>query len=206
MSTSNTKKLNVTKLVETAVLIAIVLVMGNTILGTIQTPLLSVSLVTIPVAVAAIVVGPIGGLCCGAAFGINSFVRAVMGLGGMTTILFGINPVGMFITAVVMRCLVGLLVGYIFKALKEKTHLGKISYYIGALCAPLLNTLLFMTSLCLFFYNTDYIQELASGKGAANPIMFVIILVGIQGVVEAIAGLIIGGSVSLVLDKISKNA
>lgn len=206
MSTSNTKKLNVTKLVETAVLIAIVLVMGNTILGTIQTPLLSVSLVTIPVAVAAIVVGPIGGLCCGAAFGINSFVRAVMGLGGMTTILFGINPVGMFITAVVMRCLVGLLVGYIFKALKEKAHWGKISYYIGALCAPLLNTLLFMTSLCLFFYNTDYIQKLASGKGAANPIMFVIILVGIQGVVEAIAGLIIGGSISLVLDKISKNA
>ncbi len=206
MSTSNTKKLNVTKLVETAVLIAIVLVMGNTILGTIQTPLLSVSLVTIPVAVAAIVVGPIGGLCCGAAFGINSFVRAVMGLGGMTTILFGINPVGMFITAVVMRCLVGLLVGYIYKALKEKAHLGKVSYYIGALCAPLLNTLLFMTSLCLFFYNTDYIQELASGKGATNPIMFVIILVGIQGVVEAIAGLIIGGSVSLVLDKISKNA
>ena len=138
MSTSNTKRINVKKLVETAVLVAIVLVMGNTILGTIQTPLLSVSLVTIPVAVAAIVVGPIGGLCCGMAFGINSFIRAVMGLGGMTTILFEINPAGMFITAVVMRCLVGLLVGYIFRALKEKAHLGKISYYIGALCAPLL--------------------------------------------------------------------
>jgi uncharacterized membrane protein len=206
LSTSNTKRINVKKLVETAVLIAIVLVMGNTILGTIQTPLLSVSLVTIPVAVAAIVVGPIGGLCCGMAFGINSFIRAVMGLGGMTTVLFGINPVGMFVTAVIMRCLVGYLVGIIFRALKEKAHLSKISYYIGALCAPLLNTLLFMTSLCLFFYNTDYIQEIANGKGATNPILFVIILVGIQGVIEAITGTIIGGSVALVLDKISKNS
>lgn len=206
MSTSNTKRINVKKLVETAVLIAIVLVMGNTILGTIQTPLLSVSLVTIPVAVAAIVVGPIGGLCCGMAFGINSFIRAVMGLGGMTTVLFGINPVGMFVTAVIMRCLVGYLVGIIFRALKEKAHLSKISYYIGALCAPLLNTLLFMTSLCLFFYNTEYIQGLAIGKGATNPFMFVILLVGIQGVIEAITGTIIGGSVALVLDKISKNS
>ena len=206
MSTSNTKRINVKKLVETAVLIAIVLVMGNTILGTIQTPLLSVSLVTIPVAVAAIVVGPIGGLCCGMAFGVNCFIRAVMGLGGMTTVLFGINPVGMFVTAVIMRCLVGYLVGIIFRALKEKTHLSKISYYIGALCAPLLNTLLFMTSLCLFFYNTEYIQGLAIGKGATNPFMFVILLVGIQGVIEAITGTIIGGSVSLVLDKISKNS
>lgn len=207
MSTSNTKKLNVTKLVETAVLIAIVLIMGNTPLGTIPIGVLNVSLVPIPVAVSAIVVGPLAGMICGTFFGVSSFLRAMTGAGGvMMTALFQISPIGVFITAVIMRALVGLLTGLIFKLLKEKVHIGKFSYYISAICAPILNTLLFMSCLCIIFYNSDWVQGKAAEIGATNPFMFIILLVGIQGIAEAIAGLIIGGSVSLVLDKLSKNA
>lgn len=201
MSTSKSKKFNTYTLVETAVLVAIVLIMGNTPLGTIVTPLLSVSIVTIPVAVAAIVIGPIGGLICGAAFGINSFIRAVMGIGGMTTILFGLNPVALAFTAIIPRALDGLLVAYIFRFFRDKCHLKRLSYYFGALCAPLLNTILFMTCLIVFFYNSEYIQGLVTAKGATNPFMFVILLVGIQGLFEAAAGLLIGGVISHTLSR-----
>ena len=39
-------------MVETALMIAIVLIMGNTVLGTIPTPILKASIVTVPVALA----------------------------------------------------------------------------------------------------------------------------------------------------------
>ena len=196
MSTSRNKKINLYSMAETAVLIAIVLIMGNTPLGTIVTPVLSVSIVTIPVAIAAIVVGPISGLVCGAAFGINSCIRAFMGIGGLTTALTMINPVALIFTTVVTRALDGLLVGYIFRLLHDKCKLKKLSYYLAAVCAPLLNTLFFMTCLVVFFYNSEPIQNLVTKLGAANPFMFVILLVGIQGLIEAAAGLLIGGAVS----------
>ena len=196
MSTSKNRRFNIYSMVETAVLMAIIIIMGNTPLGTIVTPVLSVSIVTIPVAIAAITVGPISGLICGATFGINSCIRAFMGLGGLTTALSVINPAALIFTTVVTRALDGLLVGFIFKLLHDKCKLKKLSYYLAAVCTPLLNTLFFMTCLVVFFYNSEPIQNLVTKLGAANPFMFVILLVGIQGLIEAAAGLIIGGAVS----------
>ncbi len=56
-----------------------------------------------------------------------------------------------------------------------------------------------MGSLVLFFYNTEYIQNLASGLGAANPLIFVILFVGVQGAIEAVACTILGSAVSRAL-------
>lgn len=72
----------------------------------------------------------------------------------MGTVLLGINPFGTFVTTVVTRTLEGFLTG--FKGLHSINGVKKFSYYIASLCCPLLNTLLFMSSLVLFFYNTDY--------------------------------------------------
>ncbi|HBJ10752.1 MAG TPA: ECF transporter S component, partial [Ruminococcaceae bacterium] len=58
----------------------------------------------------------------------------------------------------------------------------------ASLAAPLLNTVFFMSSLVLFFYRTDYIQGFVSAMGAANPIMFILLFVGINGLVEIICG------------------
>ncbi|HCA34043.1 MAG TPA: ECF transporter S component, partial [Lachnospiraceae bacterium] len=58
---------------ETAILIALTLIMGLTPLGTLRTPFLSVSLVTVPVALAAMLIGPAGALICATIFGATSF-------------------------------------------------------------------------------------------------------------------------------------
>ena len=68
-----------------------------------------------------------------------------------------------------------------------------------SLACPLLNTLLFMGSLVMFFFNTDYIQNIASGLGTSNPLFFVILFVGVQGAVEAVACTILGSAVSRAL-------
>lgn len=194
------KKLNTKTFVETALLVAVTIIMGLTPLGTLRTPFLNVSLVTVPVAIAAIVLGPVAGMICGLTFGITSFINALTGASGMLSTLFVINPFGVFVTAVVTRTLEGLLVGFIFKGLK-KLNLKAVAYYIAAICCPLLNTLLFMSCIVLFFYNTDYVQGLVTKVGATNAFNFVILLVGVQGLIEAATALIIAGSVSLTLAK-----
>ena len=197
------KKLDTKTFVEIALLMAIAIIMSNTPLGTIRTPFLVVSIVTIPVAIAAIITGPIGGTIVGLTFGICSFISALTGASGMLSALFIVSPFGVFVTAIGARTLEVFLDAWIFKLLR-KAKLGKFSYYIAALCCPLLNTLLFMSSLVLFFYHSDYVQNLASGLGTTSVIGFVIALVGLQALIEAAAGCLIGGTVALALAKALK--
>lgn len=187
---------------ELGMLIAVTLIMGLTPLGTIPTPFLSISLVTVPVAIAAILTGPKGGLICGGAFGVTSLINAVMGKSAMMAALLAVNPFGAVFTTMVPRLLEGLLVGYIFIALRKVNALKNPAYYLAAVCCPILNTLFFMSSIILFYWNSEYIQGLAAAKGASNPVMFVIILVGVQGVVEAITCLLVAGAVSQALARI----
>lgn len=186
-------------MVELAMMIAIILLMSFTPLGYIRTPGLSVTLLTIPVAVGAIILGPKGGAVCGLAFGATSFYMALNGSSAFAAMLLSINPVGTFITCVVARILEGWLTGLIFAALYKNPSVKKVSYYIASLACPLLNTLFFMGFLCIFFYNTEYIQGIASGLGVGNPILFVAAFVGIQGLIEAGICFVIGSIVSRAL-------
>lgn len=192
------------KMVQIAVLMAITIIMGVTPLGTIRTPFMSVSLVTIPVSIAAILTGVVGGAMCGATFGITSFINAITGTSGMMTILFGVSPVGVVVTTIVPRVLEGIFVALLFKLFREKLHMKSFANYLASLCCPLLNTIMFMTCVCLFFYKSDYITGLVEKFGATNPFAFVILLVGIQGLVEAITCTIVGGVVTQTLEKVLK--
>ena len=190
-------------LVELALMVAIIIVMALTPLGYIKTPGLSVTLLTIPVTVGAVMLGPAGGAVCGAAFGLTSFYQT-FGISAFGSVLLTINPVGTFITTVVMRVLEGWLTGLIFKALRQSKHLAKASFYIASLACPLLNTLLFMSSLVIFFYNTEYIQGFAQAFGATNPFMFVIAFVGVQGAIEAVICFVVGSILTRTLYKVLK--
>ena len=212
MNTINATRTSATKfntkyMVELALMVAVILVMSLTPLGYIRTPGLSITLLTVPVAVGAIILGPVGGFIfgvgfglsiCGLAFGLTSFYQCFVG-GAMGTVLLGINPFGTFVTTVVTRTLEGFLTGLIFKGLHSIKGVKKFSYYIASLCCPLLNTLLFMSSLVLFFYNTDYVQAFVTALGAKNPLIFVVLFVGVQGLIEAGICFIVASVVSRAL-------
>lgn len=181
-------------LVLLALFIAIELAMYLMGLGLVPIGPLKMSFLPVPVAVGAILMGPWQGAILGAAFGLCSLWDAVSGASIMTNAFFAISPVHTVILCVGMRALMGLCVGAIFQLLRKVDHKRIISYYASALAAPLLNTVFFMGYIVLFFYQTDYIQNLVSTKGAANPFMFVILLVGVQGLIEMVVCTITGGS------------
>ncbi|MCR4690213.1 MAG: ECF transporter S component [Lachnospiraceae bacterium] len=181
------KNRNVLYMVQLALMVAVTLLMALTPLGYIKTPILSVTLLTVPVAVAAILLGPIGGMVCGIAFGMTSFVNALMGTGSVLLMgLLEINPFYTFVVAVVARALVGLFTGLIFKGLYKKEATKGFSYYVAAFACPLLNTCLFMGFLMLLFFHAPAIVAVAEKAGTTNPLVIVTTMVGVQGAIEAV--------------------
>lgn len=189
-------------LVELSLMSAIILLMALTPLGYVKTPALSITLLTIPVAVGAIILGPQGGAILGAVFGATSFAQALSG-SGMSAFLLQANPLGVLFLCFVPRILEGFLCGLIFKVLR-KTGTRKIVYYIAGFSCPILNTILFMGTLIVIFYQTEYIQGLVTSLGVHNPLAFVIALVGIQGCIEAVVCGILSGTISMALAKALK--
>ena len=189
------------KMAQMAILIAVVLIMAFTPLGYLKTAGLEISLITIPVAIGAMVIGPGAGAVLGAVFGATSFYQC-FGMSPFGAMLLSINPFLTFLVCVPTRILTGYLAGVLFKAFIKFDKKNVVCYFLGGLVTAMLNTIFFMGVLVLGFWGTDYIQGLAGGNGV---MLFIILFVGINGVVEWIATTVVGGIVSKAVAKIAKN-
>ena len=193
------KTFNTRRLVLLSVLGAILLVMSFTPLGYLNIGPLAISLNMIPVAIAAVALGPVEGAILGGVFGITSFLQC-LGIGGvsaMGVVLFGISPVLAFVQRFTPRVLAGLLAGLVYRGAKKL--LGQTTApFITGFCAALFNTVLFMLSLVLLFGNTEYLQGLIGGR---NIIVFICTFVGINAVVEMLAATFAVGLVGKALEK-----
>ena len=190
--------------VRLALLVAIEVAMRLLGLGKVPVGPLNMSFLTLPIAVGAVCMGPVAGMVLGMVFGLFSLYDAISGVGGMTTAFFSVSPVNTVILCVGMRMLMGLCCGLIFSSLKRFDKPGTWSYILSAMSAPFLNTVFFMGWIVLAFYGCDYVQNLVSVKGAANPFMFVVLLVGVQGVAEFLVSGILGGIVARAVAKFVK--
>lgn len=198
---NTTRSKNVLYLTRLAILVAVELVMKLIGLGSVPVGPLYMSFLTVPIAVGAITMGPLAGAVLGGVFGFVSFMDAVQGVSIMTGTFFGISPVHTFILCVVMRVLMGVCVGLVYAAMAKLCRKAVVNSFVASLSAPLLNTLFFMGYIVLAFYNTEYVQGMVASKGAANPLMFVMLLVGVQGVIEAIVCSITGTAIATGLQK-----
>ena len=203
MANNKKKGMSVKLMAQVALLVAIMLVMQFTGLNSLRIGPLKMSFMTLPVAIGAMLVGPAAGFILGTVFGLLSFWSAVAGTGGLTTFFFQYKPFSTFVLCVVMRALMGLCCGLIFKLVSKLDRDEKTwSYFVGALSAPLLNTIFFMGYIILFFYNMENVQALVQSLGATNPLQFVILLVGVQGLIEAVAVCVVGGILTKVLSRV----
>ncbi len=175
------------------VLTALIFVLGFTPIGYLHVGQIAITFLVVPVCIGAILCGPIGGLYLGCVFGLTSLIQC------FTTDPFGqallsINPFFTAIVCIVPRALVGLFTGLIFKGLSKALNNSIFSYIITGLCASLLNTVLFLTFLFVFFSHTEYLQSYLQ---SSNLIIAAILFAGINAVVE----LFVNGLISTVLSK-----
>lgn len=192
-------KFDAKSMVLLGLLTALVAVFSFTPIGSIPIGPLVITLNVIPIAIAAISLGPVGGAIIGGVFGIFSFLQC-FGIGilsGMGAILVDINLPFAFIQRFVPRLLDGFLAGLIFQGVSKLTDV-RISCFVTGFCTALMNTAFFMLSLVFLFGNTDYVQGLMKGK---SVIPFIISFVGINALVEMIVCTIITGAVGTALFK-----
>ncbi|HIX10831.1 MAG TPA: ECF transporter S component, partial [Candidatus Agathobaculum pullistercoris] len=194
------KTFNIRSMTQLALLTAITLVLAYTPIGYLPLGPFNVSFLSVPVCIGAVVMGPGVGAFLGLVFGLTSFGNALSGGSVMGVALMSVSPVGYFVQSVVGRVLMGLCTGLIFRAVRKVDRRGFASYVVGAVSAPLLNTVFYMGLMCLIFYNCEYVQNLVASTGAANPILLVLAVVGVQGVIEVLVCGVIGSVISKAVD------
>lgn len=192
MQSSKTKSI-----VILGLLTAFLLLFSLTPIGTIPVGPLSVTLNTIPVAIGAIALGPVGGLVTGTIFGLLSFGQSI-GIGvpsAMGVALYAIDPLFCLLQRLLPRMLDGLLIG-LLHSLLQKLIGGSTSSFITGFFAAFLNTVFFMTALVLFFGNSDYMAEKMAGKAA---LAYIVSSIGVQALAEMAATTIVAGAVGTAL-------
>ena len=172
-------------MVQLAVLIAIMLILAFTPLGYLRIGPLAISLMTIPVVIGAMILGPAGG-----PFG---------------AALVAMNPFFTFLVCIPTRTLMGWLSGVIFKALWKIDKTKTVTYFVTGLLGAFMNTLFFMSTLMICFGHTEYLQSMnATG---ANLFMFAVAFCGINGALEMPMSCVVGGGVAKAVSvALKKNA
>ena len=202
----NKNKTNLRYLIELALLMAILLMMNITGLAMIPLPGQYASIMTVPVAVGAMMLGPLAGTILGATMGCISFYTAVK-TGFATMTLAGYTGGAVvaltLLNTMLPRILMGFLTGWIFKAVQKIDKTKTICYYVGGLAAPVLNTLLYMPILVIIYLNAPNIAAVLGEdllyKLQHNAVLFCAAYVGVQALIEAAVGCIISGSIGKVL-------
>ncbi len=192
-------------LVQLAILTAILLFLEVTGLGYIRIPAISMTVMQVPVVIGAIVLGPGAGAILGGVFGLTSFAQA-FGKDPLGAILLSLDPLGLFVTTVLTRILMGWLCGLIYRTMKKARLNGGLSLILASLSGALLNTLFIMGKFNFFFFQAPDVQNIAAGLGTGNPLLFAVLLVGVQGLIEAGVCTLLGSTVAKALMSIQKKA
>lgn len=192
------KKLSTREFVLLALLVAVLVVLGYVNIP--QPAGLSITFNMIPVAIAAIALGPLGGAIIGGAFGLISFLQCfgICGFSGMGAALAAVNPLMSFVQRFFPRLLDGFLLGYIFRFIRNKLNVYAGCAVTGFMAA-FLNTLFFMTSLVWLFGSTEYMQNSMAGRGMLT---YIVAAVGVNGVVEMIVSTVLTGAIGAALHKV----
>ena len=191
-------------LTQTAILTAIIFLMSFTPIGYLKVGFVEITFLVIPVAVGAILLGPAVGTFLGFMFGVSSFIQCFTG-SVFGAALLSINPVFTALFCVIPRTLMGFLASVIFRGMYKSTKKGNISCAVASLSASVLNTLLFILFLILFFGRSDYISMMMQTTFNTDSILlFSLLFVGWNGLIEAITCTVIGFGISAVLLKLMK--
>lgn len=180
-------------MVQTAILSAILILMAFTPLGYLKVGVVSITFLTLPVIIAAVLIGPWSGMVLGTVFGLTSFAQC-FGLDAFGTTLMGINPILTFIMCMVPRMIMGLSVGLIYRALARIDQKKAWSFIVASLSGPVINTVLFVGALVWFFGNSAYLRQFG-----ANIPAILSVLVTINAVIEAAVCMVAGTAITKAL-------
>lgn len=195
-------------LVFTSIMGALIIIMTLTGVGYIPVGPFRLTLNTLPVAIGAMICGPVAGCILGAIFGLTSFSLAVFGIDAVGTLLLSFGwkqAICLLITCVVPRVLCGLIPGLIGKyALNHNRAKKTLLETLGCASTAIVNTILFVGLFWIFFanelMNSSKMIELFGGAVNSFGLLFVI-FAGWNAVFEVLVNIIIGTAIVKAIKK-----
>ncbi len=144
-----------------AVLTALVIVL-QTVLGSIRIGATSFSLVLIPIVLGGVIYGAWTGAFLGFVFGFITLMYGVVGADAFTAILFQNQPIETALLCLVKGTAAGFVSGILYKAFSKKNELAAV--FLAAAAAPIVNTGLFIGGSLLFLQQTLLVNFVESGS------------------------------------------
>lgn len=186
------------KMVCTAVLIALIVLMTFTGVGYIPIGPLKLTLNTLPVAIAAVFLGPTAGTIVGLVFGLSSFFTC-FGMDVFGSVLLQINPFLCFVVCVAPRILCGLLPALIFKGMSKFDKTKIFASAVSCTLTAVINTVGFLSLMWLCFAgdlmsNPDVIAVLG-GTGISSIVILFASFAGTNAIIEAAVNLVLGTAI-----------
>ena len=159
-----------------------------------------ISLVLIPIALGAMLLGPTAGAVLGFIYGMTVFVSlGVLHMDPFTAFLFDHNPVATFLICTVKSTAAGLVAGLVYRALSRKSSL--LAVFVASALVPTINTGVFVIG-CFTIYNT--IEQVAAGAGYSAVYFILIICAGANYALELAINLIFSPALERITRILSK--
>ena len=185
------KNNKVQKMVGTAILMAIVVVLQLFVGQNIKFGPASVSLVLLPIVIGAALYGPASGAILGATFGV------VVLLQPDTSYFYGMSVYGTIITVMAKGTISGWLAGIVYKVVSGKSKW--LAVILSAIVCPVVNTAIFFLGCMTFFY-----EDLSAG--GENVALFVITaFIGINFIAEFLVNVLCCPVIVRLLQILQKN-
>ena len=194
-----TQRQRVLYLVQMALLTAVIMALhfSGTAIPAFGT---KISLVLIPIALGAMLLGPTAGAVLGFIYGMTVFVSlGVLHMDPFTAFLFDHNPVATFLICTVESTAAGLVAGLVYRALSRKSSL--LAVFVASALVPTINTGVFVIG-CFTIYNT--ISQVAAGSGYSAVYFILIICAGANYALELAINLIFSPALERITRILSK--
>ncbi len=176
------------KVVGLGLLTAVVVVLQALAVG-IRFGVFNISLVLVPIIVGAALYGCWSGAWLGLVFG-------VVVLFTDAGVFLGINVFGTVVTCIAKGVLSGLAAGAVYRLLQRRNQLA--AAIAAGICAPVVNTGVFLLGCRLFFY--DAIRAWGEAAGFSNTGLYLIVgFVGVNFVVELGINLVLSSGITQII-------
>ena len=189
-------------MVGVAMMAAIVVLLANTPLGLIPTPIINATTTHIPVILGAILFGPLAGGILGAAFGVcslisNTFAPKVLSFAFSPFLAVSLpGALKALWVSIGCRVMIGVVAGWLWICLEKLRVHRIVSLPIVGFAGSMTNTVFVMGSI-YFLLRPEYAEAMGTGMDAVLGLVMGIITG--SGVLEAIVALILVTSIGVVL-------
>ena len=209
MKTANARNKSILKMVELAMLVALVVVLQ--LLGSfIKIGPLPMSFVLVPIVIGACLLGAKEGAFLGAVFGVITMVMGVTGVDGFSFLLWEANPFWFVVICILKATAAGFCSGLVYKLL-GKAFGDKYTYLrtvLASITAPIVNTGIFVVGMLVFFFDTmqglpALFPEAFGQYGSAVELVF-LGLAGVNFIGEFVVNLVLSPAMVRIIDTVKK--